>query len=156
MNQYWAIAALAAFIGWSGFMYHEGGSKESAVCAKVTEGKTIAEQSNTISAQNGVIATVAQQQAITQGVEHDYQAKKNAIDSRYIAAGGMQSAGANPARGDMPSPTYAACRPHGAPARPLVTRVFGLSAKECDDNTEQLYSLQNWVRKQQTVKPLTH
>lgn len=148
MNPYLGIVCLAAFIGWSGFMYYEGYSKESAVCARATQMQTIAQQSVTMAAEKRVIETVAHQQAITQGVEHDYQANKNAIDSQYAAPVSMQPIVPAAARSGLPAACHAPGRPHAASPRPLRTKVFKLSAQECDDNTAQLYGLQAWVKQQ--------
>lgn len=152
MNIYWTLAALVTFVAWSTFMYIEGVSHEHAVCAAATEKQTIAQQGNTIAAQHGVIATVAQQQTVTQGVDHDYQAKQSLIDGRYASSGSVQPSNAGTACNSLPAAGSPPPRPHAAPARPLVTAVFGLSAKECDENTEQLYGLQAWIKGQQTIK----
>lgn len=147
MNKYFAIGSLIAFVVWSGFMYYEGGSKQIALCAKAEEKQTIAQQAITVAAQKSVIATVTAQQTITQGVDHDYEAKESLIDNKYAAGGSVQPT--SPASCGVPAHGNPTGRPHAATApSQSVTAVFRLSAKECDENTEQLYGLQDWVRQQ--------
>lgn len=153
MNKYFAIASLIAFVAWSGFMYYEGYSKESAVCKYETDKHDLAQTRVTVAAQKAVLKAVAQQQTITQGIDHEYQTKRNDIDSQYASAPSvLQSSEAVTARHNLPTAGNATSRPPAAAQRPLHTKVFKLNAQECDENTEQLYGLQQWIRGQQSIK----
>lgn len=153
MNGYVALGIGIAFIAWSGFMYYEGTSKETAVCGQADAKHDLAQTDVTIKAKDGVIATVAKQQSATQGVDNAYEAKKSAIDSQYAADNSVRG-GQKPIAGAgvraVPNPSG---RPHAAPARSLHTKVYKLSPQECDDNTNQLYGLQNWVKAQEAIPP---
>lgn len=150
MNGYVAIGLLAAFVGWSGFMYHEGLSKESAVCGQADAKHDLAQSVATIAAEKGVITTIGQQQTVTQGVDNAYQTKKSDIDNQYAAAISMRPEGAATGNG-VSTPAGATCRSDAAASRSFHTKVFKLSAKECDDNTAQLYGLQEWVMGQGAI-----
>lgn len=153
----WGIAGLLiAFVAWSGFMYYEGGNKADVVCAKDSEKKDLKQASATIGAQKGVITTIGQQQAVSQGVDHDYQLKKDDIDYVY----GNELKRLHDAPKPIPTPTGAglpaaspaASRFVAAATRPLRSKVYKLNSQECDQNTAQLYSLQDWVKKQLAIK----
>lgn len=154
MNGYIAAGLALAFIAWSGFMYYEGISKETAVCGKADATHDLAQADVTIGAQKGVIGAVANQQSVTQGVSNAYEAKKSDIDSQYAAASGVrggQAAVANAGAGAVPSTTG---RPDAAAPRSFHTKIYKLNAQECDYNTAQLYGLQDWVRKQEAAPML--
>lgn len=153
MNKYWAIAMLVSFVVWSGFMYYEGASKERALCKQADEKHDLAQASVTIAAEKGVIATIGQQQTITQEVDNAYQIKKSSIDSQYIAGVfGLQQRSPTAVSNNMPVSTAASIRPNATAARPLLSKIFKLNAQECDENTEQLYGLQAWVKGQLAIK----
>ena len=153
MNIYGVVALLVSFVAWSGFMYYEGGDKQKVVCSQADEKHDLAQTNNTVAAQSGVIDTVAKQQSTSQGVDNAYQTKKSLIDNQYAADfGGVLGQTPAPAVNSLPAAGSTTCRPNAAPARPFRTAFFKLNAQECDDNTEQLYGLQDWVRKQQAVK----
>ena len=152
MSPYLAGGMLIAFVAWSGFMYYEGHSKEAAVCGQADARHDLAQAAVTVAAEKGVIATVGQQQTVTQGVDNAYQAKKADINNQYAAgADSVQPAGAATGT-DICAVPNATGRPNAAASRPFVTKVFKLNPQECDENTEQLYGLQEWVRGQQKVK----
>lgn len=148
MSPYLAGGMLIAFIAWSGFMYYEGTSKETAVCKGADAQHDLAQANVTVNAEKGVIATIGKQQTVTQGVDYAFQAKTRDIDSLYADAIGLRST-PTPASGGMSAIPSAASKPHAAAPRPFRTRVFKLTAQECDENTEQLYGLQEWVKGQQ-------
>lgn len=152
MNKYFIILSFVVFVAWSGFMYYEGCSKEKVVCVK-EDAQHDLYQSNIIrDAQNGVINTIGQQQTITQEIEHAYELKQNSIDSIYSAnLNSLQSASVA-ASNSLPAIACSASRTDAPASRPFHTTVFGLSPKECDENTEQLYGLRDWVRAQQAIK----
>ena len=152
MNLYWASGLLIAFVMWSGFMYVEGYNKKAALCGEANAQHEVAQDNVTIGAQKGVIATVGKQQTVTQEVDNAYQAKKGDIDNQYAGdAAGVQPV--QPAAGsDKHASGSAASRPYAAPARPFITKIFKLNPKECDENTQQLISLQDWVNGQQVIK----
>lgn len=153
MSPYLAGGLLIAFLAWSGFMYHEGSSKESAVCGKEDAQHDLAQAAVTVAAEKSVIATVSQQQTVTQGASNAYESQKSNIDSLYVA-GVVSLQPTMPAtRNGIGTIPGATCRPDAAAARPLRTKVYKLSAQECDDNTAQLYGLQEWVKGQQAIKP---
>jgi len=154
MNQYWFAAILAAFLAWSGFMYYEGTSKEKAVCVGADAKHDLAQAGVTVAAENGVIATVGKQQSVTQGVDNAYNIQKSLIDSKYTSVGSVLNQSPVAACSSLPAPSIATGRPHATPARPFRTAFFRLSAQECDDNTEQLYGLQAWVKGQLAIKPI--
>lgn len=157
MNGYGIAAILIGFVAWSGFMYYEGTSKEIAVCGKETEKTTVTQQTGTIAAQDGVISTIAAQQHVTQGVDDDYQHRKNNIDYVYnnvTARLQLPKPTISPTGDSLPAPTSPTLRPNVAARRPFVSKVFRLNRKECDDNTAKLYSLQDWIKGQQAIKAL--
>lgn len=152
MNGYVAAALGLAFIVWSGFIYYEGTSKESAECASADGKHDLAQAGVTITNQAAVAGTVAKQQTATQGVTNAYEAKKSDIDNQYAADGRLWPARQIASAGDSGSTVpNTPVRSDATPARPLITKVYKLSAKECDDNTAQLYGLQDWIRAQQAV-----
>ena len=150
------IAILVAFVAWSSLMYYEGYDKKTALCGKEDAQHDLAQAGVTVAAEKGVIGTIGEQQNVTQGVDNAYQAKKLYIDNQY-AAGliGMRGPASTPAGYSLPATGSAASRPNVTPTRSLLTKVYKLSAQECDENTQQLYGLQEWVRGQQTVKQAT-
>lgn len=152
MNKYWAIALLVSFVAWSGFMYYEGGGKERALCSAADAKQDMAQAGVTIKAAKGVVATVGKQQDVTKGVDNAYQLKKSVIDNQYAGDDSLRAARA-PASNYMPPAACAAGRPHAAATRSFRTKVFKLSPQECDENTEQLYGLQDWVKGQLAIKP---
>ena len=151
MSPYLAGGMLLAFVAWSGFMYYEGGSKETAVCKAADGVHDLAQANQTVTAEKGVIATVGQQQTVTSGVSNAYEAKKSDIDSQYAAALGVQPAvlATGNSVGAVSNP---ASRPDATASRPFRSKVYGLSGHECDDNTAKLYGLQDWVRGQMAIK----
>lgn len=146
MNQWWILAFVAWSVGLAGVGYNYGHDKSALTCAHGIEGQ----QQVTITAQKGVISTVGKQQAVTQEVDNAYQSKRNDIDSMY-GPDSVQPAPA-PTGDSLPATGAAACRPTASTARPLHTKIYKLSAQECDENTAQLYGLQEWVRGQQAVR----
>ena len=153
MSPYLAGGMLLAFIAWSGFMYHEGASKETAVCGQADAKHDLAQAGVTVAAEKGVIATVAEQQTVTQGVDNAYQAKDHDIDNQYITGFvGVQHSTLPGTIPDICAAGNTAGRPHAAASRPFVTTVYKITPKECDQNTNKLYGLQAWVKGQQKVK----
>jgi len=152
MNLYWAGGILIAFVLWSGFMYYEGITKEYAVCSEDDAKHDLAQTNVTLAAEKAVVSTVVKQQTITQRVDSSYENTKSYIDSQYVADYvGVQSK--IPTASNSLSPlSIAPIRPSGATTRQLRTKVFKLTAQQCDDNTEQLYALQDWVKDQQSIK----
>lgn len=152
MSPYLAGVIGIVFIAWSGFMYYEGVHEETHVCGEANAKHDLTQAAITVAAEKGIITTVGDQQTVTQGVDNAYQAKKSDIDGQYAAiVNSMQPAGAATC-GDIRALPNAAGRPHAAASRPFVTTVFKITPKECDENTEQLYGLQAWIKGQQAVK----
>lgn len=153
MNKYFAIAGLVMFVIWSGFMYYEGRSKESAVCGQADAKHDLEQAAITAAAQKGVITTIEKQQTITKEVDNDYEIKKLDIDRQYANSfGGVWGQPAAPASNRVPTTGAPTGRPNATTSRQFLTRIFKLNAKECDENTEHLYGLQAWVNGQQKVK----
>lgn len=152
MSPYLAGGMLLAFVAWSGFMYYEGSSKETAVCGQADAKHDLAQANVTVAAEKGVIATVGEQQTVTQGVDYAYQAKKSDIDNQYLAGLDSVRAAGTSTGTDICAVSGPTGRPHAAASRPFITKVYKLNPQECDENTEQLYGLQAWVKGEQAVK----
>lgn len=152
----WIIGGIiTAFIAWSGFMYYEGSSREADACTKTTDKKELKQAGATITAQSAVIATIGKQQEVSQGVDHDYQLKKDDIDYTYAHVSERLQPGPIPNPRptiSLPAAGVTASRPAAATQRPFLTKVYKLTAKECDANTAQLLSLQAWVIRQLAIK----
>lgn len=161
MNGYLALGLLSAFIAWSGFMYYEGHSREADACAKAAQQKELVEAKVAEAAQKGVIATVAKQQNVTNGVDHDYQVRIADIDNDYADEFKRLASVQQPQRpaatnNNLSASAIAAVRPVIAASRPFRTKVYKLNAQECDANTAQLYGLQAWLKGQLAIKQPTN
>jgi len=152
VNKYFAIGGLIAFVLWSGFMYYEGLGKEDAVCGQNDAKHDLAQAGVTVAAEKAVIDTVAKQQTATQGIDHAYEKNKSLIDSQYAPGNHGVWDASIAASNSMSSTAPSTSRPHATTTRSFRTVVFKLNPEECDDNTEQLYGLQDWVRAQAAIK----
>lgn len=157
MNKYLVLGLFIAFVAWSGFMYHEGTGKEKAVCGQADATHDLHQANATIGAQQAVSVAVAQQQTATQGASNDYEQKKAAIDNAYAQPDSVREQGqaSVPRASNVRPVPYPTSRPDAATPRQFVTKAYKLSPLECDENTEQLYGLQAWVRAQQAIKTPT-
>lgn len=147
MNQWWILAFVAWTVGVAGIGYNYGHDHAGLACARGVEHQ----QQVTVTALRGVVANVQKQQTVTQEVDNAYQSKKSDIDSQY-AAGASSVQPVSATGNDQHANSRPASGLNAAAPRPFITKIFKLNRQECDDNTQQLISLQDWVRGQQAVK----
>ena len=128
MNKYWTIALLVSFIAWSGFMYHEGLSKETALCGQADAKHDVAQQQVTIAAQQAVIAKIGQAETITKKEEQNYEKDSAIIDDSY-----------GPSLYPTTASTGGSLRPHAAAAPGTSpascarkSKVYKLTFEQCD------------------------
>lgn len=145
MNQYWIIALLLAFVGVGFAGYRYGSDSAQVQCDKIEA----AQQQVTIAGQQHVITEVGKQQTITTGVSNAYHTGIASIDNLYATASVQP---ANPTGGDnnpIPRPSG---RANASSCRPSRSKYYKLNGQECDDNTEQLIDLQNWIKQQAALQ----
>jgi len=146
MNQAWLIfcMGLAAFLFVGGWECR--GWKDGVEAAHLAE----AEQANTISAQNAVIARGKKSERITTEVDNAYENQLKNLEFAYAFAG---MPGGGSAQHDLPVVSGAARRPDAAACTGKLTAagqaVVVKIAEANDQCSVKLAALQRWVREQE-------
>lgn len=107
-------------------------------------------------AQQRVIKAVQEQQVITNQISSDYENKIAEIRAKYAAFDGSNVAAGSDSVRNQPAPARrvravpdAACRPNAASACERLSKELRLAAEL---QTQQLISLQEWIRQQQAAQ----
>jgi hypothetical protein len=122
-----------------GFGWYKGHEKYADYKAQVD---AVAHQQ-----QEQVKQTIAKQQSITKEIESDYKTKLDSVNARYGRLLHSRSSAMQPV--PKPATGLDATTPNGEPVEASTVPWIELE-RDCTITTQQLVSLQTWIKEEQT------